>query len=346
MTGFLFRYQQYSGIITCLHGVSPGRTYMAEGMINSKNNLSVRFVDVEQDLAFLTADHLKDESVILKLATLLPGAGKKLKVLGYPAGMMDINEHTASVGNPNLKVLGGMIPADAISFLDARKSPALNIKVLYIEGPMVPGHSGAPVFDEYDRVCAVIDGGVMRGAAGITWAIPIGNIKWTDISTPGIVDKINRLTVSNGKNAPMYDFVIGEDSTKNKQNTFTAANFNGTWNLSMKNCYNIDGNDTPLGGHWTSGGMMILELHDDNTVTGRFSTRVNIYCKEAEVTGKLEGNRLELTIECDKGGCSGKGFTLSLSVSGKKFIGSNAVLPNRPSNCILPVSKEVTLEQR
>ena len=46
--------------------------------------------------------------------------------------------------------------------------------MISIDGNLVAGDSGGPILDSAGEVCGVIDGGLLGGAAAISWAIPLG----------------------------------------------------------------------------------------------------------------------------------------------------------------------------
>jgi hypothetical protein len=50
--------------------------------------------------------------------------------------------------------------------------PALDLNILYLEGSLLPGFSGAPVFDGQGRLIGVGDGGLEKGASNVSWIIP------------------------------------------------------------------------------------------------------------------------------------------------------------------------------
>jgi hypothetical protein len=65
-----------------------------------------------------------------------------------------------------------------IAPLYKRKSPNLAMQVLSIEGHLLPGHSGAPLFDEDNKLIGVGNGGLQAGAIEVSWAIPWSEIEW------------------------------------------------------------------------------------------------------------------------------------------------------------------------
>lgn len=181
LTGF--RLKGTKGIVTALHGVIGATSITARNNSNDVLlNLRVDQVDIENDIALLTSDELlkrdNNEGLIPIRSTSLT-VGEKLRVIGHPLGI-STNNKTVYAGNPISKRLSTLIPPTSADSIDKRKSPFEGITVLYIEQSLVPGHSGAPILTMQDRVVGIVDGGLLGGAAGINWGIPIDNIQWSD----------------------------------------------------------------------------------------------------------------------------------------------------------------------
>jgi hypothetical protein len=63
-----------------------------------------------------------------------------------------------------------------------RGSPGYRQKVLWIAGPLQPGHSGAPIFYA-GRVVAIGSGGLNSGGTDANWAFPIESLRWSEASS-------------------------------------------------------------------------------------------------------------------------------------------------------------------
>lgn len=182
-----FRMQGTKGIITALHGVLGATSITAQ---NTKGDvltdLSISQVDIDNDLALLTSQEIfgRDNEGLIPVEDISLTPGEKLSIWGHPEGI-EINDKSAFVGNPVIKKLTTLIPPNSAEVFEKRRSPFESIDILYIEGNLVPGHSGAPVLDTQNRVVGVVDGGLLGGAAAISWAIPIKNIKWRTKSLAG-----------------------------------------------------------------------------------------------------------------------------------------------------------------
>ena len=186
-----FRLKGIRGIITALHGVVTGKNLSAknETTYESFTNLKLTKVDVARDIALLTSEELlnqSDDGLDLGQIDKIK-VNDKLYVLGKPLDIETIFS-PVSVGNPKEKKIITMIPEKSRDAFLKRGSPGEMTNVLHIDGALVPGHSGAPLLDNYNKVLGVVNGGVIGEAHGgvlqadICWAIPINQIQWKDVN--------------------------------------------------------------------------------------------------------------------------------------------------------------------
>jgi hypothetical protein len=181
LTGF--RANGTKGIITALHGVVGAKTITAsssKGRILRKP-LTIAKFDLARDLALLSSPELEalgDDGLAVGLGidwqTL-----REVAVIGYPIGI-DLKEIRSmlKVRQPPLDTLNNLLDPKTRLNLAKRGSPNPSIKVLNLQGPLLPGHSGAPILDSQDRVVAVGNGGLRGGTVGHGWAVQLLEVKW------------------------------------------------------------------------------------------------------------------------------------------------------------------------
>lgn len=213
-TGFIAK--GYNGIITSLHGVINAQKIVA---INERGSvftsLTVIKVDVENDIALLYDDRMGggfNGGIDLSEIQTYP-YNTKLLVLGHPQGI-GLTNKTITAGSPFFRTLNTFIPPNSSNAFALRKSPDPFIDVIYLEGNLVPGHSGAPVLDENNKVIGVVSGGILGGAAGISWAIPLNNIKL--LYKHIVIDKLNNVSHSNTDHLFTYEFLTNQLTTNDK----------------------------------------------------------------------------------------------------------------------------------
>ena len=133
---------------------------------------------------------------------------EKVYVVGHPYGMYNqLTTVDMSIRISPTAELRTMIPfAESRNLLANRKSPDLSIQVLSIEGHLVPGHSGAPIFNSENQVIGVGNGGLQGGTTEIVWAIPWHDISWTSI------DQVQERLQNLAENNPAEIFAFPQNS--------------------------------------------------------------------------------------------------------------------------------------
>ena len=194
LTGF--RVHGVRGIITALHGVADSQTITVMGLKGQPGNslVTIYEVDVAHDLARLSSpefERMRAEG--LEIAAGMDWKARtSVRVIGYPLNI-DLEALTLplTIGEPPIKVLGHLVNDRTRSLLQARNSPSPGIAVLYLVGPLHPGHSGAPILDRNNRVIGVGDGGLQQFSE-IGWAIPFQGLTWTPFSRNSLPESLKR----------------------------------------------------------------------------------------------------------------------------------------------------------
>jgi Trypsin-like peptidase domain/Right handed beta helix region len=179
-----FRLAGTKGIITCLHGLADATTVTAYNESGDLlKGLVVSLVDVRADLVLLRSDELEARPADgLRLSSAEIGAGTEVIVFGHPVGI-NLYRKTANVATPAHRPLSDLIPPSSAIAFGERHSPASDMMIISIDGNLVPGDSGAPVLDAQNGLLGVVDGGLLGGAAAISWAIPIGAVNWRNAAS-------------------------------------------------------------------------------------------------------------------------------------------------------------------
>ncbi|MEM7307636.1 MAG: trypsin-like peptidase domain-containing protein [Planctomycetota bacterium] len=178
-TGFLWRDRRT--VVTCLHLVSGAR--MVDVMVRSSKGEHAKtpcevVVLPEADLALLIlAEDAPHEPIQRRRFQLDPT--ETLLALGFPRAqeLLDSTRlHTRDFG-------GGEQPLHMLlnerdeELLRACRWPDLDGRVLNLEGSLLAGHSGAPIFDRENRLVGIANGGVVDGTVARSWAIPMSQLR-------------------------------------------------------------------------------------------------------------------------------------------------------------------------
>jgi S1-C subfamily serine protease len=107
---------------------------------------------------------------VLVVETAPPSLTEPLSVLGYP-----LQVHTMTNTPLQLryggKTLRNIVP-DSVAQALSGGSPSLDLEIDFIEGHLLPGNSGGPIFNQQRKIVAIADGGLENGAAAVSWGIP------------------------------------------------------------------------------------------------------------------------------------------------------------------------------
>jgi hypothetical protein len=180
-TGFRGFWNGQHGIVTALHGVAGcNRYYVTQGENVYLDDLTLTAVDYDKDVAFLSSSQLANEP-----GAALPKANfninqDQLKVIGYPDGALEQFSNFLRYHENPLRKLGSWHQT-VTNMCQQRQSPKCDIDVLLVANEvLIPGYSGAPVFNQNNEVVGIADGGLKGGTAMMNWIIPYANVSLKD----------------------------------------------------------------------------------------------------------------------------------------------------------------------
>jgi hypothetical protein len=178
-----FRLSGMNGIVTALHGVvgCSHRTARRPDTGEVHLNLEIALVDFERDIAVLRGPSLHGSGGITPHPTSIPDQ-LTVHVIGHPSAMPGTWRMPLQVESFAFVPLSQALPPNLYQAVQARRSPAVWVPVLRLNGDLQPGHSGAPVVDAEGRVLGIGSGGLGDGTLGIGWAIPLREIDWQPAS--------------------------------------------------------------------------------------------------------------------------------------------------------------------
>ncbi len=168
-TGFI--YHDKASVVTALHAVRNCRTFRVDYDNGAKQKAAhIARIDRAADLALLTVDDPIDVRP-LEISDREPALTDPLQVLGFPLQIPTMSSTSLHLrfGGTRLR---DIVPTQVRNDLASVGSPSIDLTITNIEGHLLPGLSGAPIFNSSNRVVAVGDGGLSDGASGISWGIP------------------------------------------------------------------------------------------------------------------------------------------------------------------------------
>lgn len=201
LTGF--RVKGMAGIYTALHGVLGCEKIDAifHDPKARRVSMSLVQVDIDRDVAFLVA---ADSSAKLPQQGLSLGiwpasdqlesvlAGQPATVVGHALGIDLKPSHSRLTLRTKRPVAGltELLNPSARQELAERGSPSTRVAMLSLEGPFLPGHSGAPILNEENAVIGIGNGGLKEGQVSHGWAIPFHDVKLVSVDDNDVAKRI------------------------------------------------------------------------------------------------------------------------------------------------------------
>lgn len=131
---------------------------------------SVARVLLRADLALLKVDGAFASQPLVGASR--PAArDDRVRVHGHPEGIRNLDETELRVRNGSER-LEDIVPEDVRRELRDFGMPATGLRVLNLEGSLLPGHSGGPVVDGQGRLVGIANGGLALGTVDRSWAVP------------------------------------------------------------------------------------------------------------------------------------------------------------------------------
>lgn len=160
------------------------------------------------DLALLKIANAPAAQVLI-IETSQPSLTEPLSTLGFPLQIPSMTNTPLQLRYGG-KTLRAIVP-DSVAQSLVGGSPSLDLEIDSIDGHLLPGHSGAPIFNRQRKIVAVADGGLENGAASISWGIPAKFITQLAAST----ETTSPPPAAAGHQSPSHVLFAAESEAKN-----------------------------------------------------------------------------------------------------------------------------------
>ncbi|GAA0549985.1 S1 family peptidase [Chitinophaga japonensis] len=180
-TGFFWR--DGRTVLTTLHSLSSGgdiEVYIPA--ISGWRSARLRKVYRGGDLISLEVQQYASPHYLSQHYTSRPPVDTRVFTVGYNGGSAAYIDRDFSVGLLQGNRLADLLPVAARQEIQALGFPSLAIQIIYLQGSLLHGFSGAPVVDQGGRLVGVADGGLENGAADISWCIHASHISQLETS--------------------------------------------------------------------------------------------------------------------------------------------------------------------
>jgi len=199
-TGFVWKTP--TQIVTSLHAMNPTGTIRVLYLNQAWRKAKIKKVLQKADLVLL--EILPGEEPVPSGVVPLTGFndqpirfGTDIFAMGYNSGAQGSSSRTLKKGYVDPETLDNLIPKSDRAALARIGFPALDLHILYLEGSLLPGYSGSPVFDPSGRLIGIGDGGLEKGASNVSWIIPAKYLVELESSTssalPDNFDELSQL---------------------------------------------------------------------------------------------------------------------------------------------------------
>jgi hypothetical protein len=186
LTGFVWK--NPNQIVTSLHGMSRNGTIKVLYLNQAWREARIKKVLQKADLVLL--ELIPGQSPVPAGVVPLTSFsdqpirfGTEIYAMGFNLDASGSSSRTLKRGFVDPETLNSLIPKKDKEQLAALGFPALDLHILYLEGSLLPGYSGAPVFDPQGRLIGIGDGGLERGASNVSWIIPAKYLTELEAST-------------------------------------------------------------------------------------------------------------------------------------------------------------------
>jgi len=170
-TGFIWKESHF--VVTSLHVVDGQQNITANyvnanGQIEASSAAVVERVLKQSDLVLLRLKNPQQRPVLSENASPLQ-VKQSLDAVGFPLNIAGHSSTEVKVrfGGDQLRTI---LPSKVLQKIG--EYPSTSLKILNLEGNLVPGLSGSPIVNNAGQVVGVVDGGLESGAIGISWGIP------------------------------------------------------------------------------------------------------------------------------------------------------------------------------
>ena len=176
-TGFL--YGDEGTIITTLHSMKPGGTIEIFYQGGISRDAEIAGIYKEADLVVLK----------LKSGEIAPSGAKaivsyqpnirfneEIFAMGYNGGSMGNQTQTLKKGRANPENLRYLVRDEDLANIKKVDIPDDLFPIYFLQGSLLPGFSGSPIFNGKGELVGIGDGGLEKGQMNVSWAIPAKNI--------------------------------------------------------------------------------------------------------------------------------------------------------------------------
>ena len=244
-TGTGFFWQNTNQLVTSLHLLRNNfQRIIIKDTKGNRATATVSKVFKEMDLMLLKIDNPHSTWKAFTQKSHVVNSQEALRAIGYisnsAAWFQKKLEAGFSSSGPMLPLQFLLPSQKEIDALLRQGYPSPSRNILSLEGSLLPGYSGSPIFNGAGHIVAVGDGGLENGASGVSWGIPIKHLDYLITSSERLSDlnfSRSELLYSTEVVASADDVIPDPDNKKSKSPPIASSS--GLKNIQLINGYNF-----------------------------------------------------------------------------------------------------------
>lgn len=203
-TGFIW--QNQNNVVTAWHVVAGCRNvsvhYEKERLDRQAHIIKLRRAS---DLALLSIDNAPSAPALAE-ETGPVAANTDLATLGYALQMETMTSTRLDLRYGSSKLRDIVTDTTLQRHIADLGFPSLELQITPIEGHLLSGLSGAPIFNKAGHVVAIGDGGLDNGTVGINWGVPVAELHGLASSSESTTDRSAQNPGSSTSAAGLFAF--------------------------------------------------------------------------------------------------------------------------------------------
>src|SRR5215469_9098206 len=203
-TGFIW--QNANNVVTAWHVVAGCRNvsvhYEKEKLDRPAHIVKLRRAS---DLALLSIDNAPSAPALAE-ETGPVAANTDLATLGYALQMETMTSTRLDLRYGSSKLRDIVTDTTLQRHIADLGFPSLELQITPIEGHLLSGLSGAPIFNKAGHVVAIGDGGLDNGTVGINWGVPVAELHGLASSSESANDRSAQSANSSTSAAGLFAF--------------------------------------------------------------------------------------------------------------------------------------------
>ena len=177
-SGFLWG--DASTIVTTLHSMKPNGTieiFYQGGIVRSAEIAGI-YEDADLVLLKLKSNQHLPPTSAEPLKSYQPDIrfNEEIFALGYNGGSLGNQTQTLKKGRANPENLRYLVRDEDLANIKKVDIPDDLFPIYFLQGSLLPGFSGSPIFNAKGELVGIGDGGLEKGQMNVSWAIPAKNI--------------------------------------------------------------------------------------------------------------------------------------------------------------------------